>query len=102
MQMGEAEDMAKRLEGFIVETEHYGRGLTMAIDVSDVEEAAALIRAQEAEIAELRGALRPFAGDVPTARPNRETWRFPFVGLGCVTNEQIRRARAALGGNNDR
>lgn len=49
-----SDDLVERLRDFIVDEPHYGKGLRMSIRHTDVEEAAARIEAQEAEIARLK------------------------------------------------
>lgn len=85
--MSEAEKIAERLTDhgrFPDDYRAYSRGNTM-------HEAAALIRAQAAEIERLREALKPFASSEAIDDPDMPDRCGVFARLG-----DLRRARAAL------
>jgi hypothetical protein len=102
MQMGEAEDMAKRLEASFQPNTYSPDGEGGWNSASLGASAAALIRAQEAEIAELRKALEPFAahaGRLPGARDDYEVGFANLmhrVGEPTLFMRDFRRARAEL------
>jgi uncharacterized sporulation protein YeaH/YhbH (DUF444 family) len=91
MQMGEAEEVAADIEAWGDTDEAIGKRERAA----RMHRAAALVRAQEREIAELRKALEPFSVMLTEYEDHDDgAWAdAPTVG-------ELRRARAALGGNN--
>jgi hypothetical protein len=99
MQMGEAERLAKWLEAraadaYVAEP---GSPPMTLIEEDDCRAAAALIRAQEAEIAELRKALEWYGEQ---ARLCRIIHREGDAGRNALDADGGKRARAALGGPN--
>jgi hypothetical protein len=92
-----AEDMAKQLEARAEALLHWGE------PTPQLNEAAAFIRAQEAENERLREALKPFAEVPPWAHKDAKiVVTIVSGGPFHLFQGDFDRARAALGGNNDR